>query len=98
MSASIKDKDKDKENYYKKFYNQINFNILYNNFSELINEYKDTEDINKSLENLIDFYFKLNNNKEEIRIKLNMEFYEKINIENLINDFETEKNNIDSKN
>jgi hypothetical protein len=90
--------EKEKENSYKKFYNQIDFNILFNNFSDLLNEYKDIEDINKSLENLINSYFKLNeNNKEEIRIKLNMEFYEKINIDNLIKEFDTEKNNIDSK-
>lgn len=86
-----------KENSYRKFYNEINFNILYDNFGDLLNEYKDIEEINNKINKIIDSYFNLNNNEEDIRIKLNMSFYEKINIDNLIKDYEKESTNIDSK-
>ena len=34
-----------KEFSFKKFHNEIDFDILYNNFGDLLNEYKDIEEI-----------------------------------------------------
>lgn len=78
--------------FFKKYYNNIDFNLLYSNFENVYNEYSESDLINSHLNNLIDKFFLLNNKDEEIKLVFNFDFLKSINIDNLITSYASEKN------
>ena len=81
----------DKQNsFMKKYFYNIDFNILYSNFENLFNEYSESEIINIQINGILDKYFQLKKD-EEIKLEFNIDFFKNINIDNLIEAFNNEK-------
>lgn len=76
---------------FKKYFENINFNIIYDNIENVYDEYSDSDIINSYLNTLIDNFFLLNKKDEEIKLVFNFEFMKSINIDDLISCYTSEK-------
>jgi len=81
----------EKSSKFKNYVNDIDFNSLYNNFSNLYNEYSESEIVNSQINVILEKIFQLNYKEDEIKLFLNIDFLKKINIATLIECYNSEK-------
>lgn len=78
--------------FFKKYFNNIDFNALYTNFENMFNEYSESDLVNSQINTLIDNFFQLNKKDEEIKLVFNFDFLRDLNIDDLITSYISEKN------
>lgn len=74
----------------KKYFYEINFNILFSNFEALINEYRDSDNISLQINSMMDKYFELKKDDEEVKLEFNLKCFSNINIDQLIDQYNLE--------
>ncbi len=79
--------------FFKKYFYNIDFNALYDNFESLYSEYSESEMINSQINMVLDKFFLLNNNKgEDMKLVFNLDFLKSLDVDKLIESYNSEKN------